>query len=81
MYNISPRDMNGHLLEAADILVWDEAPMRHQYLLEAELDRSLQDIVKNNTLLGGKYSFLLVISSKFFHSFAKDADLIMWMHA
>ncbi len=33
--NLSPRDVHGRLLKAARILVWDEAPMSHRYLLEA----------------------------------------------
>ena len=59
--NISPQDPNGLLLQAADLLVWDEAPMSHRYLLEA-LDRTLQDIMNNDAMFGGK---LLILAGDF----------------
>ena len=61
MYNISPRDMNGRLLEAGDILVWDEAPMSHRYLFEA-LDHSHRDLMRNDLPFGGK---LFIIGGDF----------------
>ena len=59
--NISPQDLNGCLLQAANLLVWDEAPMSHRYLLEA-LNRTLQDIMKNDAVFGGK---LLILAGDF----------------
>ena len=49
--------MHGPLLEAAEILVWDEATMSHRYLIEA-IDRILQDIMKTDTILGGNLVIL-----------------------
>ena len=60
--SISPRDQNGRLLKAARVLVWDEAPMSHRYLLEA-LDRTLRDIMQAPDLvMGGK---LLILAGDF----------------
>ena len=58
---ISPRDATGRLLHDASILVWDEAPMSHKYLIDA-LDRTLRDIMSNDHLLGGK---LLILAGDF----------------
>jgi len=59
MCNISPRDVNGCLLQAADFLVWVEAPLSHRFILEA-LDRTLQDIMSNNAFFGGKLLILIM---------------------
>ena len=61
MCNLSPWDFNGHLLQAADLLVWDEAPMSHRCLVEAR-DRTLQDIMSNDAIFGGK---LLILAGDF----------------
>ena len=50
--NITPRDPTGQLLKRARILIIDEVGMGHKYVFEA-LDRTLQDIRKNNSVFGG----------------------------
>ena len=45
----------------AKLIVWDEAPMSHRYLLEA-LDRTLRDIMQEDSLMGGK---LVVLGGDF----------------
>lgn len=41
------------LLKATSLIIWDEAPMTHRYAFEA-LDRTLQDIMQNTRVFGGK---------------------------
>ena len=41
----------------AKVIVWDEAPMGHNDLIEA-LDRLLQDLMGNNLPFGGKVVIL-----------------------
>jgi hypothetical protein len=60
--SVSPRDQNGQLLKAAKLLVWDEAPMSHRFLLEA-LDRTLRDVMQApDQPMGGK---LLILAGDF----------------
>ena len=50
---ISVRSSLAKLLRDCVLIVWDEAPMAHRYLLEA-LDRSLRDIMELDRPFGGK---------------------------
>ena len=59
--NISPRDRTGKLLQMAKLIVWDEAPMGHRFLLEA-LDKALRDVMQRDSLMGGK---LIVLGGDF----------------
>lgn len=45
------------MLQNASILIRDEAPMAHRHALEC-LDRSLQDLMQNRQLFGGKVVIL-----------------------
>ena len=51
--DISVQSRLAQLIQRTTLIVWDEAPMAHRFLLEA-LDRSLRDIMNNNLLFGGK---------------------------
>ncbi|OWZ01520.1 Helitron helicase [Phytophthora megakarya] len=50
--NIGSRSFDDALLKRANIIVWDEAPMSHRFQYEA-LDRTFQDLIKNNMQFGG----------------------------
>lgn len=50
--DVTPNSDTGKLLSNCSIIVWDEAPMMHKHGFEA-LNRSMQDIRKNNSLMGG----------------------------
>jgi len=51
--NISNRNEPSYLLKIAKLIIWDEAPMTHKYYFEA-LDRTLKDIMKCDSVFGGK---------------------------
>ena len=51
--DISVQSRLAQLIQRTTLIVWDEAPMAHRFLLEA-LDRSLRDIMNNNLMFGGK---------------------------
>ena len=51
MYQNSPASKK--LIKMAKVIVWDEAPMGHNDLIEA-LDRLLQDLMGNNLPFGGE---------------------------
>ena len=51
--SISKQSAHAKLLQAADLIVWDEAPMMHKYAFEA-VDRCLQDFMNNQVPFGGK---------------------------
>ena len=51
--NINTNTQRAELIRKADLIIWDELPMTHRYCIEA-LDRTLQDLMKNNKLFGGK---------------------------
>lgn len=55
--NISSQSPTAELIRRSSLIVWDESPMNHRFLMEA-LDRSLQDINQNNKLFGGKVVLL-----------------------
>ena len=59
--NIDARSTLADLIRMARIIIVDEAPMLHRYLVEA-LDRTLRDLMNNNQLFGGKS---LVLSGDF----------------
>lgn len=50
--NISKQSDTGKVLQECQLIVWDECTMAHKGRIEA-LDRTLQDIRKNNKLMGG----------------------------
>ena len=51
--DISVQTNLANLIRQSEIIVWDEAPMAHRFLLEA-LDRSLRDVMNNERPFGGK---------------------------
>ena len=59
--SINSQSKLADLLRMAKIIVLDEAPMLHRYLLEA-LDRTLRDITENDKPFGGK---VLILSGDF----------------
>lgn len=59
--DISPNSDTGKSLEECSIIIWDEAPMMHKNGFEA-LNRTLQDIKKNTTVMGG---VLLILAGDF----------------
>lgn len=50
--NIGKNSGIAKILQLCDIIIWDEAPMGHKYYFEA-LDRTLQDLRKTETIMGG----------------------------
>ncbi|XP_071719085.1 uncharacterized protein [Rutidosis leptorrhynchoides] len=57
MCNIKKNTHMAKLIKSTDLIVWDEAPMNDKCCFEA-LDRSLRDILENDTPFGGK-SFII----------------------
>ena len=53
MCAISAQSPLAELIRRADLIVWDEAPMAHRFLLEA-LDRTLRDVTQTDRPFGGK---------------------------
>ena len=51
--DISVQSPFANIVKQSVLIVWDEAPMAHRFLLEA-LDRSFKDIMENNKPFGGK---------------------------
>ena len=51
--NIKVNSSIAELLRATSLIIWDEAPMTHRYAFEA-LDRTLQDVMQNTKVFGGK---------------------------
>lgn len=49
------------MIKDAKLIVWDEGPMSHKYLLEG-LDRTLRDVMENDKIFGGK---TVIISGDF----------------
>ncbi len=45
MLNLPLQSENAKLIQMAEVILWDEAPMTHRHAYEA-LDRSLRDIMK-----------------------------------
>ena len=50
--NVTLRSATAELLRHTRLIVWDEAPMAHRYLLEA-LNRTLCDVLNNQKSFGG----------------------------
>ncbi len=50
--NLSSGSQRAELIKAADLIIWDEAPMSHKHNIET-VDRTLQDLI-SPTLFGGK---------------------------
>lgn len=55
--NISRGSTKAKLLRECKLIIWDEATMSHKNALEA-LDRTLQDLRRNNEVLGGVTALL-----------------------
>ena len=53
--SIPVQSATADLIHHTRLIVWDEAPMAHRFLLEA-LDITLHDIMRNDVLFGGKES-------------------------
>lgn len=51
--SISARSPLAELMGAAQLIIWDEAPMCHRFAFEA-LDRTLQDVLQDPRPMGGK---------------------------
>ena len=51
--NISRGSREAHLINAAKLFVWDEAPMLHKFAFEA-IDKTFHDITCINKPFGGK---------------------------
>ena len=56
-YRINRNSDAAHLIMAAELIVWDEAPMMHKYVYEY-LDRVLRNITRVDALFGGKVLLL-----------------------
>lgn len=59
--NVTPNSDVGKLLKNCSVIVWDEAPMVHKHGFEA-LNRCLQDIRKNNKIMG---NVLVILAGDF----------------
>ncbi|KAG5565447.1 hypothetical protein RHGRI_001363 [Rhododendron griersonianum] len=51
--NIPKQSGTAELIRRAKLIIWDEAPMAKRWAIEA-LERSLKDIMSNNSVFGGK---------------------------
>ncbi|XP_024007763.1 uncharacterized protein LOC112083883 [Eutrema salsugineum] len=51
--NVSSGSHQPELIEAADLIIWDEAPMMSKHCFET-LDRTMRDILKCDKVFGGK---------------------------
>ena len=49
---IKKNSLEAELLQAADLVIWDEVPMQHRHIVEA-VDKTLRDIRNSNKLFGG----------------------------
>ncbi len=49
--NIRKNSILGDLIRAADLIIWDEAPMQHHHIAEA-INRTFQDICGSDALFG-----------------------------
>ncbi|XP_024016281.1 ATP-dependent DNA helicase PIF2-like [Eutrema salsugineum] len=56
-YNVSSGSHQAELIEAADLIIWDEAPMMSMHCFET-LDRTMRDTLKCDEVFGGKVVFL-----------------------
>src|SRR6266542_6132645 len=52
VYNIRKNSVLGDLIRAADLIIWDEAPMQHRHIAEA-VTGTFQDIRGSDALFGG----------------------------
>ena len=50
--NIRKNSVLGDLIRAADLIIWDEAPMQHHHIAEA-VNRTFQDVRGSDALFGG----------------------------
>ena len=55
--NIAVHSKEGQFFRQTDVFIWDEAPMAPRYALEI-IDRTLKDIMSNDSLFGGKIVIL-----------------------
>lgn len=52
-WSVTKRSQRGELIRNADVIIYDEAPMAHKYLIHM-LDRSLRDLMDSEEIFGGK---------------------------
>jgi Cdc6-like AAA superfamily ATPase len=52
-WSVTKRSQRGELIRQADVIIYDEAPMAHKYLIHM-LDRSLRDLMDSEEIFGGK---------------------------
>lgn len=55
--NIKVNSPLAGILRVTKLIIWDEAPMTHRHAFEA-LDRTLQDVMQNDKVFGGKVMLL-----------------------
>ena len=53
LLDVSVQSPLANIVNQSVLIVWDEAPVAHRFLLE-DLDRSFKDFVENNKPFGGK---------------------------
>ena len=53
LLDVSVQSPLANVVNQSVLIVWDEAPMAHRFLLE-DLDRSFKNFVENNKPFGGK---------------------------
>lgn len=73
MCNISKQSNLAALIRESKIIIWDEAPMCHRYAFEA-INRTLQDIMGNSMLFGGKTMLLSGDFRQILHVIPKASD-------
>ncbi|XP_063635211.1 uncharacterized protein LOC134805963 [Cydia splendana] len=52
-WSVTKRSQRGELIRKSDVIIYDEAPMAHKYLIHM-LDRSLRDLMDSEKIFGGK---------------------------
>lgn len=60
-WNVVGNSQRAELIRQSSVIIWDEAPMAHKTTIEV-LDRSLQNLMGNNEIFGGK---ILIFSGDF----------------
>jgi len=64
VYNIT-KGSELDLMKLTNLIIWDEAPMTHKYCFEA-LDRTLKDIMKDNTKFESVFSGKVIVFGRDF---------------
>ncbi|XP_063538139.1 uncharacterized protein LOC134747444 [Cydia strobilella] len=52
-WSVTKISQRGELIQKSDVIIYDEAPMAHKYLIHM-LDRSLRDLLGSEKMFGGK---------------------------